>query len=83
MNNHLFPAIGNMLVTELKTQHSTALLKVIEAKGLLEVASRSRQHLCNIMRYAVQRGLEEHNTALNLEGGNRAAGQTTLPCPYT
>ncbi len=68
MNNHLFPAIGNMLVTELKTQHFTALLKGIEAKGLLEVASRSRQYLCNIMRYAVQRGLIENNTALNLEG---------------
>ncbi|MCW2484450.1 integrase arm-type DNA-binding domain-containing protein [Candidatus Symbiopectobacterium sp. NZEC127] len=68
MNNHLFPAIGNMLVTELKTQHFTALLKGIEAKGLLEVASRSRQYLCNIMRYAVQQGLVENNTALNLEG---------------
>lgn len=27
MNNPLFPAIGNMLVTELKTQHFTALLR--------------------------------------------------------
>lgn len=68
MNNHLFPAIGNMLVTELKTQHFTSFLKGIEAKKLLEVASRSRQYLCNIMRYAVQQGLVEHNTALNLEG---------------
>lgn len=68
MKNHIFPAIGHLPVTMLKTQHFTALLKVIENKGFLEVASRTRQQLCNIMRYAVQQGLTEHNPALHLEG---------------
>ncbi|EAZ2875088.1 TPA: integrase arm-type DNA-binding domain-containing protein [Salmonella enterica] len=36
MKNHIFPAIGHMPVTMLKTQHFTALLKVIEDKGFLE-----------------------------------------------
>lgn len=68
MNNHIFPAIGHLPVTLLKTQHFTALLRNIEEKGFLEVASRSRQHLCNIMRYAVQQGLIENNPAMHLEG---------------
>ncbi|CPR19020.1 tyrosine-type recombinase/integrase [Brenneria goodwinii] len=68
LNNHVFPAIGNLPITELKTRHFTALLKGIEEKGLLEVASRARQHLCNIMRYAVQQGWVENNPALNLVG---------------
>ncbi|MFE8147229.1 integrase arm-type DNA-binding domain-containing protein [Brenneria goodwinii] len=68
LNNHVFPAIGNLPITELKTRHFTALLKGIEEKGLLEVASRARQHLCNIMRYAVQQGWIENNPALNLVG---------------
>ncbi|WP_416260231.1 tyrosine-type recombinase/integrase [Gibbsiella quercinecans] len=68
LNNHVFPAIGNQPITELKTRHFTALLKGIEEKGLLEVASRARQHLCNIMRYAVQQGWVENNPALNLVG---------------
>ncbi|EIR3509687.1 integrase arm-type DNA-binding domain-containing protein [Salmonella enterica] len=68
MKNHIFPAIGHLPVTMLKTQHFTALLKVIEDKGFLEVASRTRQQLCNIMRYAVQQGLTENNPALHLEG---------------
>ncbi|MFP1821022.1 tyrosine-type recombinase/integrase [Lonsdalea quercina] len=68
LNNHVFPAIGNQPITELKTRHFTALLKGIEEKGLLEVASRTRQHLCNIMRYAVQQGWVENNPALNLVG---------------
>ncbi|UUX52781.1 integrase arm-type DNA-binding domain-containing protein [Citrobacter youngae] len=68
MQNHIFPAIGHMPVTILKTQHFTALLRVIEDKGFLEVASRTRQQLCNIMRYAVQQGLTENNPAQHLEG---------------
>ncbi|MCE0826792.1 integrase arm-type DNA-binding domain-containing protein [Buttiauxella sp. A2-C2_NF] len=68
MNNHIFPVIGHLPVTELKTPHFIALLKGIGEKGLLEVASRTRQHLCNIMRYAVHQGLIENNPAANLDG---------------
>lgn len=51
--NHIFPAVGHLPVAKLKTQDFTALLRVIEDKGFLEVASRTRQQLSNIMRYAV------------------------------
>ncbi|MCS4273668.1 MULTISPECIES: integrase arm-type DNA-binding domain-containing protein [Raoultella] len=68
LNNHVFTDISNQPITELKTRHFTGLLKGIEEKGLLEVASRTRQHLCNIMRYAVQQGWVENNPALNLVG---------------
>lgn len=68
MNNHIFPVIGHQLVTELKPRHFIDLLKDIEKKGLLEVASRTRQHMCNIMRHAVYQGLIEHNPAANLDG---------------
>ncbi|MEB2416693.1 tyrosine-type recombinase/integrase [Citrobacter sp. R-1.5.2] len=68
MRNHIFPVIGHLPVTELKPRHFIDLLKDIEAKGLLEVASRTRQHLCNVMRYAVHQGLIENNPAANLDG---------------
>ncbi|WP_145516575.1 tyrosine-type recombinase/integrase [Yersinia aleksiciae] len=68
MNNHIFPIIGHLPVTELKTRHFIDLLKEIEKKGLLEVAARTRQHMCNIMRHAVHQELIEHNPAANLEG---------------
>lgn len=68
MNNHIFPKIGHQPVTELKAHHFIDLLKGIETKGLLEVASRTRQHLCNIMRHAVHQGMIENNPASNLEG---------------
>ena len=68
MNNHIFPKIGHMHVTDLKARHFIDLLKGIETKGLLEVASRTRQHLCHIMRHAVHQGIIENNPASNLEG---------------
>ncbi|HBS6998950.1 TPA: tyrosine-type recombinase/integrase [Klebsiella pneumoniae] len=68
MNNHIFPVIGHLSVTELKPRHFIGLLKGIEEKGLLEVASRTRQHLCNIMRHAVHQGFIDNNPAASLDG---------------
>ncbi|EFE95389.1 tyrosine-type recombinase/integrase [Serratia odorifera] len=68
LNNHIFPVIGHLSVSELKPRHFIDLLKGIEEKGLLEVASRTRQHLSNIMRYAVHQGLIDSNPAASLDG---------------
>lgn len=68
LNNHVFPDIGHLSVSELKPRHFIDLLKSIEGKGLLEVASRTRQHLSNIMRHAVHQGLIDSNPAANLDG---------------
>ncbi|EEC0293611.1 DUF4102 domain-containing protein [Salmonella enterica subsp. enterica] len=68
MENHIFPAIGHLPVASLKMQDFTALLRVIEEKGFLEVASRTRQQLSNIMKHAVQQQLIRHNPAQYLEG---------------
>ncbi|HBS5821029.1 TPA: tyrosine-type recombinase/integrase [Klebsiella variicola] len=68
LNNHVFPVIGHLSVSELKPRHFIDLLKGIEEKGFLEVASRTRQHLSNIMRHAVHQGLIDSNPAANLDG---------------
>ncbi|HCX3986281.1 TPA: tyrosine-type recombinase/integrase [Escherichia coli] len=68
LNNHIFPVIGNLPVSELKPRHFIDLQKGIEEKGLLEVASRTRQHLNNIIRHAVHQELIDTNPAANLGG---------------
>ncbi|HDS9872321.1 TPA: tyrosine-type recombinase/integrase [Escherichia coli] len=68
LNNHIFPVIGNLPVSELNPRHFIDLQKGIEEKGLLEVASRTRQHLSNIIRHAVHQELIDTNPAANLGG---------------
>ncbi|EHJ7898285.1 integrase arm-type DNA-binding domain-containing protein [Escherichia coli] len=68
LNNHIFPVIGNLPVSELKPRHFIDLQKGIEEKGLLEVASRTRQHLSNIILHAVHQELIDTNPAANLGG---------------
>ncbi|HAH6826982.1 TPA: tyrosine-type recombinase/integrase [Escherichia coli] len=68
LNNHIFPVIGNLPVSELKPRHFIDLQKGIEEKGLLEVASRTRQHLSNIIRHAVHQELIDTTPAANLGG---------------
>ncbi|EEY5733119.1 tyrosine-type recombinase/integrase [Escherichia coli] len=79
LNRHVFPAIGHLPVTELKSRHFIELLKGIEEKGLLEVASRSRQHLSNIMRYAVHQGVIDINPAANLDGVTASPARRHYP----
>ena len=81
LNNHIFPVIGNLPVSELKPRHFIDLLKGIEEKGLLEVASRTRQHLSNIMRHAVQQELIDTNPAANLGGVTTPPVRRHYPAP--
>ncbi|MEG3690776.1 tyrosine-type recombinase/integrase [Escherichia coli] len=79
LNNHIFPVIGNLPVSELKPRHFIDLQKGIEEKGLLEVASRTRQHLSNIIRHAVHQELIDTNPAANLGGVTTAPVRRHYP----
>ncbi|EGG4958970.1 tyrosine-type recombinase/integrase [Salmonella enterica] len=65
---HIFPLIGNALVTDLKTADLLIPLRMAEKKGCLETAARIQQRTTVIMRYAVQEGLITSNPANDLCG---------------
>ncbi len=64
----LFPTLGKRSVNELKTRDLLMALRPIEERGHLDVASRLRQYITGIMRYAVQIGRIESNPAADLQG---------------
>ena len=66
--NHLFPAIGSKSITKLTTRDLLRPLRKIEAKGQHETASRLKQRMTAIMRYAVQEDMITHNPANELGG---------------
>lgn len=66
--NHLFPSIGSKDITKLTTRDLLLPLRKIEGKGQHETASRLKQRITAIMRYAVQGDLISQNPANELGG---------------
>ncbi len=68
LESDIFPAIGKRLVVDLKTRDLLAPLRVVEKRGALDMASRLKQRVVCIMRYAAQNGIIKYNPALDLAG---------------
>ncbi|WP_449554810.1 tyrosine-type recombinase/integrase [Lelliottia amnigena] len=79
LQDNLFPAIGKRNIAELKTRDLLAPIKVVEASGHLEVASRLQQRTTAIMRYAVQSGLIDYNPAQEMAGAVASANRQHRP----
>ncbi len=62
------PAIGNLRVKEVTTQHLYDLLRPIEARGAYETAHRVYQVIGNVMRYAVKLGLCDRDVTADMKG---------------
>ena len=67
LETYVFPSIGDKDVTELSTGDLLAPLKKVEALGYLEVATRLKQYITSILRYAVQQQLIRYNPAYDLQ----------------
>ncbi|WP_413482993.1 tyrosine-type recombinase/integrase [Morganella psychrotolerans] len=59
LEKHVLPAIGERHVAELKTKDLLIPLRVVEANDRLELASRLKQRITDIMGYAVQCGISD------------------------
>jgi integrase len=79
MERNLLPAIGHRHIADLKTKDLLEPLKVVEQNGHLDLASRLRQRVTDIMRYAVQNDLIERNPAQDLSGAIAAPKTTHRP----
>ena len=67
LETYVFPYIGDKDVTELSTGNLLAPLKKVEVLGYLEVATRLKQYITSILRYAVQQQLIRYNPAYDLQ----------------
>lgn len=79
LEDNLFSAIGNRSIEELKTRDLLTPIKVVEATGHLEVASRLQQRTTAIMRYAVQSGLIDYNPAQEMAGAVASSNRVHRP----
>lgn len=61
LERDVFPALGNLSVTEIKAPTLITALKPVEVRGALETLSRLIQRINEIMMFAVNMGLIEAN----------------------
>lgn len=66
MEQHVFPVIGALPVTEITIPDVVAVVEKIANTGTIETAKRMKQLMGQVFRYAAQRGLCEHNPAADL-----------------
>ncbi|MDV7210135.1 tyrosine-type recombinase/integrase [Azotobacter beijerinckii] len=78
----LFPVLGTRPVADLKVRDLLAPLKAAEQRDALDLASRLRQYMDGIMRFAVQHGHIDSNPARDLQGAiatRKTAHRPALP----
>ena len=68
MENNIFSDLGHLHIDEITPKRVIATIRKIEARGALDMASRTNQTICAICRFAVQRGIATHNPTGDLIG---------------
>lgn len=65
---YAFPEIGHLPVSEVKASQILALLRKVEARGIAYTATRLREMLGQVFRFAIATGRAEDNPAAHLLG---------------
>ncbi|MFT5591659.1 MAG: integrase [Oceanicoccus sp.] len=73
---HLFPSLGNYPLHKIKAPIAIETLKPIQAKGQLDLVKRLAQRLNEVMNYAVNSGIIEHNPLTGITNAFQAAKKT-------
>lgn len=68
LKRDVFPAIGAIPIDQIYPPAVLAIIKSIEARGTLEVASKINQRMSAVFRYAVQSGKATYNPASDMRG---------------
>jgi len=68
LEQHLFPAFGNVPITTLRAPDILPTLREIEARGNNETAKRLRQYCEAVFAFAISTGVAERNVGADLRG---------------
>lgn len=68
LEQEVFPYIGQMAIADIVTPDVLEVVRKVEGRGALDVASRVLQRVSSVFRYAVQTGRAQVNPATELKG---------------
>jgi len=79
MEQHLFPAFGNIPISTLRAPAILPTLREIEDKGNHETAKRLRQYCEAVFTFAISTGIAERNVGADLRGALAPCRATNRP----
>lgn len=68
LNNHIFPQIGSLPISEITPPQVLRALRKIESRGTLETAQRAKQTASQVFRYGVATGVCDTDPTRDLLG---------------
>ena len=68
LKDNAFPEIGRLSIDGITPKRVIATIKKIETRDALDVASRVKQAICAVYRYAIQHGIAVYNPVADLTG---------------
>ena len=72
MKKEIFPHIGSMPITQIKTPDIKRAINLIQKRGANDIAKRSLQRISSVFSFAIQSGIAETNSARDLIGSIKA-----------
>jgi integrase len=76
LENHIFPAIGNRPVADIKPPEILAMVQGVAAKGTAYTAGRLREICGQVFRFAIQTGRAIYDPAAAMRGAIEKPGVT-------
>jgi len=83
LEHDVFPSIGSLAMSQVKTSDCLTIIRKIEARGALETAHRTRQILVSICGYALANEYTETNVAALTKGAIAPVRNTKHPPAIT
>ncbi len=82
LQKDVFPSLGRRPVAEITAPEVLEVIRAVERRGALDVASRVLQRTGSVFRYAIQTGRAEYNPCSDLKGAlktRRVVHRAALP----
>jgi len=79
LKKDVYPTIGDMSIKDIKTSDCLCVIRAVEARGALDVASRVKQRISSVFRYAIQTARCDYNPADQLQGVIETRKVTHMP----
>ena len=79
LKKDVYPVIGDTPIKDIRTLDCLSAIRAVEGRGALDVASRVKQRISSVFRYAIQTARCDYNPADQLQGVIETRKVTHMP----